>query len=449
MPIIGLKDAQKRATEVGRIRLGIKATVNGKERPQKLSTLRFTSPARHLIDEIGRLYGGEVKPWQSPSGPQWEVITTTDSVPVYVGRQLIDPWYEMGGNGYINRRCDGETEVKRNVPCLCKPDNRECKPTTRLKVYLADVPGNGVFRLESHGWNAAEELGGDMADWIATLPDGIRLPGLLKVEPRREKKLVIERGEEKIKTFDYMVPVLYFDQITSRQIAGGPASYAPAIGAAERPALAAGPAQQVQAIAATPEPQVDYFKLSNESRDADTVRALWKQAHQAGVLDDQLAEHLKARVADLTVVDDEPPPDETAEQLSPTGEVVDWPARFATANTMDELRSMWTTCGQAGALDADNKAAWFEASARIRGTAPADEPAAPAAVAEPVVEGDVEPDPDTAWAQALKAGGELHGWNTPATSKAFREHMGKDVTAADGWTISQFVDALKAGQVAA
>lgn len=488
MPIIGLKEAQKRATEVGRIRLGVKTIgANGKERPQKLSTLRFTSAAKHLIDEISRLYGGEVKPWQAPSGPQFEVITTTDSVPVYVGRQLIDPWYEMGGNGYIQRRCDGETEVKRNVPCLCNADNRDCKPTTRLKVYLADVPGNGVFRLESHGWNFAEELGGDMADWIATLPDGIRLPGLLKVEPRREKKLVIERGEEKIKTFDYMVPVLYFDQITSRQIAGGPAAYAPALGGADRPAIAGvgAPTERVQAIAATPEPQVDYFKLSNEARDADTVRTLWKQAHQGEALDARLADHLKARVADLE------PPDETETPPAPNGNghtltpSAVWRERFVQARTGDEIRSMWTQAGQDGALDDETRAAYKVAAEallppRTEGAPdwaalideapdlpkllPLMEAMNEAKVSDPalkqqfwvrkrelsagaddvpaaaeVVAAEVEPDPDATWAAVLKAGADL-GWNTPMTSKAFREEMGRDVSEADGWALAQFLE---------
>src|SRR4051812_33568268 len=130
MPII---DLQRRLTEVGRIRIGQKvATKNGGTRPGKLDRLRFTSPAKHLIVEIANQLGGTAQPWQAPAGPQFEVVTEASEIPVYVPPQTIDPWYELWGNGYMQRKCDGQREAKRDVACMCSPDKRECKPTTRI-----------------------------------------------------------------------------------------------------------------------------------------------------------------------------------------------------------------------------------------------------------------------------------------------------------------------------
>jgi hypothetical protein len=81
--------------------------------------LRFTSPSKPLIEAVAAAYGGEVQPWQAPTGPQWEVITGAKEIPVLVPPQRIDPNMEHWGNGYRDRLCDGETELIRKAPCLC------------------------------------------------------------------------------------------------------------------------------------------------------------------------------------------------------------------------------------------------------------------------------------------------------------------------------------------
>ena len=66
---MAIKTLQSRLTQVGVIRLGQKVpTNNGRLRPEKLETLRFTSPSKQLIDAVASLYGGEVKPWQATTG---------------------------------------------------------------------------------------------------------------------------------------------------------------------------------------------------------------------------------------------------------------------------------------------------------------------------------------------------------------------------------------------
>jgi Recombination directionality factor-like len=465
MPIIG---AQKRSTEVGRIRLGIKTVgSNGKERPQKLSTLRFTSPGRHLIDEIGRLYGGDVRAWQAPSGPQWEVVTTVDEVPVYVPRQTIDPWMEMGGDGYIKRRCDTVTEVKRNVPCLCDPERRECKPTTRLSVKLADVPGLGVWRLESHGWNATEELGGDNADLIAVLPPNFRLPARLRVEPRREKKLVMEQGVEKIKTFDYMVPVLYVDGITSRQIEAGPGALAQIVGTSDPLAIEAGDtraieAGQARAIEAPPArgngatkpgngngplTPAQWRNRFNTAKTLDELRAMWTPAGNDGALDEETRAAYKAAAQKLLPPAAEreatqPEVDGTQPEVDGTQPEVDgtqdWAALIAHASDLPTLQPLMEAMNEAKVTDAALKQAWW---ARKRELADAAE--GRTSQPEPAAEAEVEPDPNAVWTEILTLAGKF-GWSTSETSKRMRE-AGCDPTVATGQMMAEFRDALKSG----
>lgn len=247
-----IANLQRRYTELGRIRLGTR--VNGRQ--QKIDTFRFTSAAQHLIEEIAALYGGEARPWQNEKKSLWEVITGVDVIPVYVPRQQIDPWYESWARGVCTRRCDGIRDLIHDKPCDCqfdqsgKPSN--CKPTTRVNVELADIPGYGVWRLETHGIYAAGELT-NMAPLIAAAP--FPLPARLVLEKRDGKRF--DREEGKVKTLDYNVPVLMFDGVTSRQFAiggdaitqalrasglvGDPVSAMPAIETATAPALPATP----------------------------------------------------------------------------------------------------------------------------------------------------------------------------------------------------------------
>jgi hypothetical protein len=78
-PIIAL---QRRLSLVGAIRAG------GEKPPRgvgaKLDAFRLTSPRRELLDQAAKLYGGEVTPWQSPVGQEWQVYTQHEELPVLV-----------------------------------------------------------------------------------------------------------------------------------------------------------------------------------------------------------------------------------------------------------------------------------------------------------------------------------------------------------------------------
>lgn len=260
MPIIGLQQQQ---TEVGRIRLGA-AKPNQRTPGRKLSTFRFTSPRKALIEKIAELYGGKVEPWQPPKGSQqWQVITETAEVPVLIPPQ--DPsenqWYEMWSAGGCMRRCDGKQEKITRQSCLCDPIDRDCKMHTRLRVMLEDVPGLGAWRVDTGSYYAAVELPGVAA--LLAMAQGA-IPGRLVLDQRT----VIRQVDGKPQTFNFAVPTLHVDEITPKQLMSGRVQE---LVAARNAAAVAGDVRT--AIAAS----VDYTSLIDAAR---TVDALYEIAEQ-------------------------------------------------------------------------------------------------------------------------------------------------------------------------
>jgi hypothetical protein len=237
---------RRRLTKVGMIRAGLSPEATGKKHPEKLSTLRFTSAAEHLIRDIASRYGGTPQQWQHPSqGRQWEVITEVNSVPVMVPKQTIDAWFELwGARTTLQRRCTGSKVVNLNRPCLCDPDGtmerddprRACSVVTRMSLLLADVPGLAAWGIESHGWNAVDEWGRYAAAVAAMGADD--LWGATLQLQKRSSNVV---GADDVRLArEYMVPVVLFDVVTSRQLAGGAAALSAALaGGRQAPAIEA------------------------------------------------------------------------------------------------------------------------------------------------------------------------------------------------------------------
>lgn len=204
MAIIGL---QRRLREIGRIRLGETRQGRDGPYPAKLTTFRLTAPDRAVIDAAADHWGGKVEPWAAPSGRQWQVVTETDTLGCVVptADMAFSQWYELWSGGGCQRRCDGRTELLSDGPCLCDPADRECAPTSRLNVLLTDLPGLGMWRVESHGWNAAVELAGVVAVLAAASDQGQFLPARLRVEERAVKR---PGKDGKPETHRFVVPVL-------------------------------------------------------------------------------------------------------------------------------------------------------------------------------------------------------------------------------------------------
>lgn len=194
---------QRRHSELGRIRLGAKRGGNGA--PMKLETFRFTSVSERYIRDLATLYGGEPQQWDNNGIPSWEVYTTATSIPVIAVKGGLSQWMETWSGGGCTHRCDGERGADGD---LCNPDDpahKNAKPTTRLSVMLPELEAIGVWRMESHGWNAAAEIPAvaELAQYVGDL-----VPAHLHLVERR----AVKDG----KTSRFVVPVLDLQIGTAR-----------------------------------------------------------------------------------------------------------------------------------------------------------------------------------------------------------------------------------------
>lgn len=195
MPIENL---QRQAHEVGRIRLGDKGA---KGAPRKLDCFRLTTQNRAILECAASLYGGEVRPWEGHLG-FFELYTTAKELPFLASPVELSQWYELWKAGGCERRCDGVREWIKDTRCLCDPENRECKMHTRFSVFLYELPGLGVWRLETSGFYAATELPAEAQWLIESAKRGKPIKATLSIEHRQKKS----PGEV---TKNYIVPVIH------------------------------------------------------------------------------------------------------------------------------------------------------------------------------------------------------------------------------------------------
>lgn len=193
MPIL---DIQRRMREIGRIRIGEQVPAKNKKgedttRPVKLDKFRLTSQDERVIAAAAAAYGGEPRRWENaPDGEQWEVYTDSKAIDVIVPpvSYAFTQWMELWSGGGCQRRCDGQTEQITDSPCICDPDDPECKPHSRLSLILADLEGFGVWRLDTQGWNAAQELSGTIDVLEMLQGRGQMVPARLLLVQRQSRK---------------------------------------------------------------------------------------------------------------------------------------------------------------------------------------------------------------------------------------------------------------------
>lgn len=259
---------QRRHWQDGRIRLGIKKmSQNGKEYPSKIDTFRFTSPSEEMIRGVAELYGGQAKPWKSPQGPQFEVITNAQRIPVIVPPNGLSQNMELWDGKLCVRRCTGVVMQPPFVgPCLCGAttdlDSRPCKPHTRLGVFLKQVPSLGLWRLDSKGKNAAAELP-NAAEFLAHA--GTYVDAWLYVAERTGSFL--DEKDNVVKVATYMVPGLTIEGIGFDELMSGEA---------KRRAELARAGEGQRAIEAAP--ATDYLAMIKAAPNRDAVVAIWKTA---------------------------------------------------------------------------------------------------------------------------------------------------------------------------
>lgn len=232
MPLL---DLQVRFRELGRIRAGEKGP---KGEPRKLTNWRLTSASRTLLDHAAAIYGGTVREWTGApnEGTWWELLTASSELrvvlpPVGDPAALLTQNYEEWKGGGAVHRCDGVTDGLTGKPCSCDPENRKCKPVTRLSVMLPDIPDIGIWRLDTHGINAALELPGTF-NLLYEAAGGSFIEAILRLEPRTSK----QDGQ----TRRFVVPVLAIEHVSASGLIAAATGAAPALTArGERPALAA------------------------------------------------------------------------------------------------------------------------------------------------------------------------------------------------------------------
>lgn len=221
MPILTL---QREMRELGRIRTGVQVASKGRTgtRPAKIETFRLTSDKRALLDAAAEIYRGTVEPWQSPNGPQWQLITTTDTLDILVPPgQSVEQWMEMWGGGGCLRRCNGITNVLDMSSCACPADvekrlelaadGRACKATTRLWVMLPALPDIGRWRLESHSYYAALELPGAAMVLERATREGNYIPAFLRLQQRQTRR----PGKPTLK---YGIPIIEAPDLRTGQL---------------------------------------------------------------------------------------------------------------------------------------------------------------------------------------------------------------------------------------
>ena len=407
MPIMQL---QKRLTQVGVIRLGEKRlSKNNKQYPAKLETFRLTSPARWIIEAAAAKYGGEVRDWpDAPDGPQFQVTTTSKALDVYVLPQKIDPNLELWGNRHRVRFCNGVTERIRNTPCLCEAAARvryqragmefpedgrfvrdprtDCKPTTRISVALADV-GDGQWKVEAHGWNAAAELPTKASVYLELTQKAV--PAVLRLNMRSDAVMTIVNGAEKVESREYVVPELDFGGLfTIREaLTGG-------VDAAVARALTA--QQERPAIEAAKLTEAAVLDLAEGLDTVEALQDLWRAAGKDEVLTAAVKQVLQQRSAEIQAATAKPADKQDPEPTPP-------PATPAVVPPVTQ-----------------------------------------------VVDAETEPDRDEVWGSIAREAQKV-GWNLSALYAKYEERMGHrpDSDDATGWKYQEFLTALKAGEVAA
>jgi hypothetical protein len=284
---------QRQARELGRLRSGYTDTSGEKPRPVKSSTWIVTSHSEDYVRAAAELYGGTPEKWQ-PQGngaEQWRVITKAVAIDAILppGDPLSQA-YELWNRGGCARRCDGVTETLSDSPCLCRADfgddfhlmakDKRCSETTRLSLILPPMPDVGVFRVETHGHYAANEIAATV-DVIRGATGGeVMVPVRARIEPRTR----VAEG----KTKQFPVIVIELRGATAGQILSGQRTFAE-IGGPEAP-------KQIEGSGGKP----DYLEQARAAGTVASVRAVWQAAIDAGHMDDDLNTALDVLAREIT-----------------------------------------------------------------------------------------------------------------------------------------------------
>jgi hypothetical protein len=314
-----IEDLPQRMRELGRLRMGekLKSAKSGKPYPAKLTTWRFTGADAGLLGVIGDLYGGEVEPWPDAPGEGtfYQIKTEASSIDVLIPvGSALSQYYEFWTADGCTRRCTGKVNLIDDSPCVCPSDisarmeaasglkPTACKPTTRLNVMLPNVPDLGYWRVEAHGYQAAIELPGALAQYVGLAKvyagpgadlDDLILRAELAIESRRVKK----PGQPPA---DFVVPVIRTPSVTPAMLMTGEVPGLVAVKATARaevdaggpppPALEAGSGRPVDAPGSVPVAPPPFDESNEKLIDPVLAKTTKAKAIDAGLSPAQVAE---------------------------------------------------------------------------------------------------------------------------------------------------------------
>lgn len=299
---------QRQMAEQGRLRLGYTVAGEKGPRPVRSQTWVLTSHSEEHITTAAQLWGGDVERWQ-PMGnghEQWRVITQANSIDAILppGDPLTQA-YEQWSKGGCQVRCDGVTEQFSGSPCLCLAKFGEqwyerntgvCDSKSRLKVMLPDMPGLGVWRMETGSFYATDEIAG-MVDTIrAAVGPTVLVPVRLRIEQRTR----VAGGQTK----QFVVPVLDIRGVTAGSLLAGEVPGAKAVGGQpDRKAIEPGPTGNDSG-----EPRLPTLADIKAADTRDAVVNIWRFLKNHDALTDDLDAACADRVAELQTANQPPPP---------------------------------------------------------------------------------------------------------------------------------------------
>lgn len=168
---------QKRYAELFRIRLGDSSG----GQPRSLNgQIRVTSHSKDVIQAFADTYGGRPRRWSDKS--QFQVYLDIVRLPiVLLPGQNISQHYEQWGGSSCLVRCNGITQ-QDGSDCACNPENRACKPVTRITVACPEVPVVGTGLLTTRSEIAAGEIAGCQELVCAILDSGKPVRATLRID---------------------------------------------------------------------------------------------------------------------------------------------------------------------------------------------------------------------------------------------------------------------------
>ncbi len=169
---------QRKYVELYRIRLGDR---QGGHPRSLVEQIRITSPNKDVVKAFADVYGGRPRRWTDGGGFQVYLDTVRMPIVLLPGQNITQHFEQWGGSSCLVR-CDGITQ-QNGQPCACDPDDRACKPVTRLTVVcpeVTNVVGTGILTTRSQ--IAAEEMAGSLDLVSGILSTGRPVRATLRID---------------------------------------------------------------------------------------------------------------------------------------------------------------------------------------------------------------------------------------------------------------------------